>query len=136
MKTKLSILGILLVLILSGCSNDSDSSGAIVAGKWKLVQVSGSFAGTQSNFEPGTISWEFNPKNQSVKVINNNTNENLTDLFESGTYDYSIVTSENPEICSKILKINNIDMGCFEIVNGDLKIDQAYVDGYTITLKP
>lgn len=136
MKTKLSILGILLVLILSGCSNDSDNSGAIVAGKWKLVQVTGSFAGTQSNFEPGTISWEFNPRNQSVKVINNNTDEDLTDLFESGTYDYSVVTSENPEICSKILKINNIDMGCFEIVNGDLKIDQAYVDGYTITLKP
>ena len=101
MKTKLSILGILLVLILSGCSNDSDNSGAIVAGKWKLVQVTGSFAGTQSNFEPGTISWEFNPRNQSVKVINNNTDEDLTDLFESGTYDYSVVTSENPKYAQK-----------------------------------
>lgn len=136
MKKSLSILGIFLVLILSSCSSDSDNSGAIVAGKWKLVEVTGSFAGTQSNFEPGIITWEFNPRNHSVKVTNNNSDENLTDLFETGVYSYQIVNSDTPEICQKSLKINDIDMGCFEIVNGDLKIDQAFVDGYTITLKP
>ncbi len=137
MKTKLSILGILLALVLTSCSNDSNPSHAsIVDGQWKLIQVSGSFTGIASDFDPGLITWNFNPTTQTVTVVNHNTDENKTDIFETGVYNYQIVASENPDLCSQIIKIDNVEMGCFNIVEGNLKIDQAFVDGFTVTLAP
>jgi uncharacterized protein YcfL len=134
---KLSILGILLALILSGCSSDSNSPHAnIVEGQWKLIHVSGSFAGVSSDFVPGVITWDFNPTTQTVTVVNNNTNDNLTDIFETGVYNYSVVATQDPELCSEIIKIDDQEMGCFSIVNGHLQIDQSFVDGYTVTLAP
>lgn len=137
-KKSLLILGILFSLVASSCcsSGDNSSEGGVVAGQWKLINVSGSFAGVDSDFEPGVITWNFNPTTQTVTVVNNNTDENKTDIFETGIYNYQIVPNENPELCSEILKIDNIEMGCFGIVDGKLKIDQAFADGYMITLQP
>ncbi|MCF6132838.1 hypothetical protein [Flavobacterium wongokense] len=137
MKKHLTILGILLALIVSGCSSDSNSSHAsIVDGQWKLVHVSGSFAGISSDFAPGVITWDFNPTTQMVTVVNNNTDANLTDIFETGVYNYQIVANPDPQTCSQIIKIDNVEMGCFSIVNGNLEIDQAFADGFTVTLEP
>jgi hypothetical protein len=137
MKKQLSILGILLALIAFGCSSDSNSPHAnIVDGQWKLVHVGGSFAGVSSDFEPGIITWDFNPTTQTVTVVNNNADDNKTDIFETGVYNYQVVANPDPQTCSEILKIDNVEMGCFSIVDGNLRIDQAFADGYTLTLAP
>lgn len=137
MKKNLLISVILLGLTFTGCSSEpSTSHSNIVQGQWKLVKVSGSFAGIESNFSPGVIKWTFNPTTQTVTVINNNLNDNLTDLFDTGVYNYQIVQNPDPQTCSEIIKIDNIEMGCFTIVDGKLHIDQAFTDGYTATLAP
>jgi len=136
MKSKVLILGILLISLLSSCSKDTDTSHAnIVNGQWKLINVSGSFSGVNSNFVPGIITWDFNPTTQTVTVINNNTDSNLTDIFETGVYNYQVVENENPQLCTETIRMDGIEMGCFNIINGDLKIDQAFTDGYSVTLK-
>lgn len=135
MKSKLSFLGILLILLFAGCSSESDSSQSnSIDGQWKLVNVSGSFAGVSSDFAPGIITWDFNSTTQTVTVVNHNTDDNLTDLFETGVYNYQIVENPNPDSCAEIIKIDNIEMGCFSLVDGTLHIDQAFLDGYTVTL--
>lgn len=137
MKKQLLILGILLTVIISGCSSDSRSShNNIVDGQWKLTRVSGSFAGVESNFAPGVITWDFNPTTQTVTVVNNNTDDTLTDIFETGVYNYQIVASQNVELCSEILKIDGVEMGCFSLDGNNLKIDQSFADGYALTLIP
>lgn len=136
MTKQLSILGILLALLFSGCNNDSNNQTSIVDGQWKLVHVTGSFAGVSSDFEPGVITWTFNPTTQMVTVVNNNTDVSLTDLLETGVYNYQIVASQNPDMCSEVIQIDNMDMGCFSIVDGNLVIDQAVLDGYTVKLVP
>lgn len=137
MKKQLLILGILLAVIISGCSSETRSShDSIVDGQWKLTRVTGSFAGVESNFVPGVITWSFNPTTQTVTVVNNNTNNNLTDIFETGVYNYQIVSSQNPDLCSEILKIDGMEMGCFSLAGNELKIDQSFSDGYALTLIP
>ncbi len=137
MKKQLSFFGILLALAISGCSSDSNSSHAeIVEGQWKLINVSGSFAGVSNDFEPGVITWDFNPTLHTVTVVNNNTDDNLTDLFDTGVYNYQIVPNPDPQTCSELLTVDIMELGCFSIVDGNLKIDQAFADGFTITLAP
>lgn len=136
-KKQLSFLAISLSMLFFSCSSDSKpSQEKILQGRWKLVHVSGSFAGASSQFEPGVITWTFNTATNKVTIVNNNTDENLTDLFDTGVYNYQIVQSDNPEICPQVIKIDNIEMGCFSLSEGSLKIDQAFLDGYTVTLNP
>lgn len=135
MKSKLSILGILLMLLFSGCSNDSKSSTSdAISGRWKLISVDGTFAGIHDTFPEGTINWDFNPITQMVTVTNNNTDPNLWDMLETGIYNYHFVN--NPDLpCSQSLEIDGTVYGCFSIVNDSLIIDQSVADGYAITLK-
>lgn len=137
MKKQLSFLRLLLAIVVSACSSDSSSNHAsIVDGQWKLVRVTGSFAGVSSDFASGEISWTFNPTTQMVTVVNHNTDDTKIDIFETGVYNYQIVAGENPQICSQIIKIDNIEMGCFEIIDGNLILNQDFADGYTLTLTP
>lgn len=137
MKKNLSILGILLAGLLTGCSSESNSSHSnIVNGQWKLVNVSGSFAGINNDFPAGTITWDFNPTTQMVTVVNNNTDDSLNDILETGIYNYQIINSSDPDFCSQTIKINNHEMGCFSVVNDTLQISEAHVDGFTISLAP
>ena len=134
MKKSIALLGILLTILLAGCSNDSSSHSKVLDGQWKLVHVGGSFGGVSNDFNPGIITWTFNPTTQTMTVVNNNTDDNLTDIFETGVYNYQIVDSENPDLCSEVLKIDNVEMGCFSVVNDSLHIDQSFLDGYLVTL--
>lgn len=135
-KKQISFLAILAVLFFSACSSsDSDSSNNnIFNGQWKLIQVSGSIVGFVHDFEPGTVLWNFDSTNNTVTIVNNNTNTELTDLFESGHYNFQIENSENPQICSETLEIQNIEMGCFSVSNDTLTINQSYADGYSVML--
>ncbi len=122
---------LLTVIMLSGCSNDSGSNADTVEGQWKLINVSGTFAGIDNDFEPGLITWDFNPITQTVSVVNNNTDPNKWDVFETGVYNYQIV--DNPEFpCGEIIKIDGIEMGCFSVTENEFVIDQSIADGFRL----
>ncbi|RKS01823.1 hypothetical protein [Flavobacterium sp. 102] len=132
MKSILS-LTILLLILLSGCSNDSNPNSDAVQGQWKLINVSGTFAGIDNNFAPGLITWNFNPTTQTVTVVNNNTDPDKWDVFETGVYNYLII--DNPEFpCGEIIKIDGIEMGCFSVTDNEFVIDQSIADGFRLKL--
>lgn len=131
MKKAILTLGIILLVLQSSCSNDSNTNSNTVQGQWKLVNVSGTFAGIDNDFEPGLITWDFNPTTQMVSIVNNNTDLDKWDVFETGVYNYQIV--ENPEFtCGEILKIDGIEMGCFTFTNNSLVVDQSIADGFRL----
>jgi hypothetical protein len=135
MKSKLSILVILLTLLFVSCSSESNSStNDGVSGQWKLVNVTGTFGGINDNFPEGIITWDFNPITQMVTVTNNNTNPNLLDIFETGVYSYQFIN--NPESpCGERIEIDGSAVGCYSVFNDSLVIDQSIADGFAITLK-
>jgi hypothetical protein len=133
MKKLLSFFGIMILLLLSACNNNSNNSDPL-QGQWKLVNVTGTFAGINSNFPQGMITWDFNSITQTVTVTNNNADSNLWDVFETGVYTYQFVN--NPvSPCGQSIDINGSAYGCYSISSNTLVIDQSIADGFTITLK-
>ncbi len=133
MKKSVLSLAILLLVLLPSCSNDSNPNTDIIQGQWKLINVSGTFAGIDNDFAPGLITWDFNPTTQTVTVVNNNTDANLWDVFETGVYNYQIVdNSEYP--CGEIIEIDGIEMGCFSVTGDNFVIDQSIADGFRLQL--
>lgn len=133
MKQLITSLALLVTLFLSGCSGDSNSTPIDqVQGQWKLVNVSGTFAGINHDFAPGLITWTFNPITQTVTVVNNNTDNNKWDVLDTGVYNYQIVADNQEYPCDEILKIEGGDMGCFTVSGNSLLIDQSVADGFAI----
>lgn len=135
MKKLITPFALLLLFLATGCSKDSNAAAInSIQGRWKLVNVNGTFAGINNNFTPGTIIWDFNPITQTVTVVNNNPDPNKWDVLETGVYNYQLVN--NPEMpCNESLEINGSSYGCFSISNDSLIIDQSVADGFFITLK-
>jgi hypothetical protein len=136
MKKAIPVLILLLSLVQMGCSCPSSSNPTAdgVQGQWKLVAVDGTFAGIHETFAPGLITWTFDPSNQTVTVVNNNTNTNAWDLLDTGVYDYHFVN--NPDSpCGEQIEIDGSIYGCYTISSDHFIIDQAIADGYTITLQ-
>jgi hypothetical protein len=130
MNKSILFLATFLLVLLPSCSNDSNPNADTVEGQWKLINVSGTFAGVGNDFAPGLITWDFNPTTQTVTVVNNN-NTDLWDVFETGLYNYQIV--DNPEFpCGEIIKIDGIEMGCFSFTGNELVIDQSIADGFRL----
>lgn len=133
-RKSIVLLCLFTVSLLTSCSKDSEPTTSSVAGKWKLTNVSGTFAGIDNDISPGLITWDFNPITQTVTVVNNNPENGLWDVFETGVYNYHIVTdAEYP--CGEIIRIDNNDMGCFVIENDSFIIDQSVADGFRLTLQ-
>jgi len=135
MKKTIFISLFFLSTFLLSCSNDNNMSrNDSVSGRWKLVNVTGTFGGINDNFTPGLITWDFNPITQTVTVVNNNTNTNLWDVLETGVYNYQFVN--NPDSpCGENVEIDGSVFGCYSVVNDSLVIDQSIADGFAITLK-
>jgi hypothetical protein len=135
MKKSIFLFCLVAFTTLNSCSKDSNSSiDDPIAGEWKLVNVSGTFAGINNNFPLGMITWNFNPNTLTVTVVNNNTNPNLWDVLETGTYTYQYIN--NPDSpCGESIEIDESVFGCYTFVNDSLIIDQSIADGFAITLK-
>ncbi len=135
MKKIIFICAIFISVLLSSCSNDNKSNkNDSVSGRWKLVNVTGTFAGINNNFTSGLITWDFNAITQTVTVVNNNTDPNLWDVLETGVYNFQIIN--NPDFpCGESIEIDGSVFGCYSVVNDSLVIDQSIADGFAITLK-
>jgi hypothetical protein len=146
MKTKIHktslLFAFVLMLMLSAtsCGNDNDDvitnqdeQQNIDSGTWKLVRVYGGIAGIDHSFTPGLITWTFDPVNHITTVVNNNTDQSLNDILESGEYIYQIMQPDNPEDCENRFTFDElVDMGCLFMENDRLIIDQRYADGFRL----
>jgi hypothetical protein len=135
MKKFLFATFIFINVTLSSCSNDDNFTNKnSVEGSWKLVNVTGTFAGINNNFTYGIITWDFNSITQTVTVVNNNTDSNLWDVLETGVYNYQFIN--NPDSpCGESIEIDGSVFGCYSVENDNLVIDQSIADGFAITLK-
>lgn len=122
---------LIIALMFSNCSNDDDRNDEeTLSGMWKLIEVKGSIAGTNDTFEPGLITWNFNPSTQTFTVVNKNTDEEARDIFESGTYPYKVVTSPIANsTCNKSIELNSANFGCITIIQSTLQINDGAADG-------
>ncbi|MFT3794226.1 hypothetical protein [Flavobacterium sp.] len=144
MKT-VKLLTLALSLVLLSCSDNDDKEPtqqivtpqptASINGTWHLVNVNGGFGGTSDDFPVGMITWEFNQAQQTVTVVNNNTDPQAQDILPSGTYDYDFVANEaTPEICNTNIKIGNTNLGCYSIGSQTFVMSQIEADGFEIRL--
>lgn len=127
---------LVIAVIFSSCINDDDRSNeGTLTGSWKLIEVKGSIAGTNDTFEPGLITWNFNPSTQTFTVVNKNTDEEARDIFESGTYPYKVITSPIANsVCNKSIELNSADFGCIMITKSMLQINNGATDGEILNL--
>ena len=134
---KVILFFLLAVVVLSGCSSDDNKAATPVpalSGSWSLVNVSGSIAGTSTDFPEGTIVWTFN--NGNVAVVNNNPADGTAeDFFETGTYPYVFTVAEVSTTCTHSLKVSQLDLGCVSQNQETLTIAQVEADGYVLTFK-
>ena len=138
MKTFKLLSAFVVALTFVGC-NDDDNNGSQtdpLAGEWRLTHLMGGIAGNNVSFEPGTISWDFDPESGTVTVVNTNTNEQLEDLFESGTYEFSFEeNTATPASCEEVLVIDDVSLGCWNASSSTLTLTQIENDGFVVTLK-
>ncbi|MBD3583628.1 hypothetical protein [Flavobacterium selenitireducens] len=133
---KLQLLSLALLLALSySCKNDDEGdNNTTLEGTWKLRNVQGGFGGANETFEPGAITWTFDLSDSTVTVVNSQP-ESEYDFFETGVYDFSMVTTGQPGNCNTSATIAQTDFGCITLNGTTLKFSQAAADGFDITLK-
>lgn len=138
MKKFIVLLVALSASFLTACDEDlaatpvNNPPAEFADGEWHLVQVTGSIAGINHTYEPGTITWTFNDDG-TVDVINTNTNDNLTDFFETGNYEFTFAPNEDtPDMCAEVLMIENINFGCQVANDEEMTLTNTWADGYQL----
>lgn len=127
----LKMVFLVVLLAVIGCSDNDDNNKNIIKdlnGKWTLLTASGTIAGVTHEFTNGTIVWEFSANN-TLTVINNNTNNNLQSGIASGIYNYSITENGTSENCTFKITINQNELGCIVVNDNQMNIDQNVPDG-------
>lgn len=134
---KITFLFVLAAACFIGCSDDDDNNSGTASPllqNWTLVNSGGGFAGTNYDFEKGLITWQFRA-NGSVKIVNNNTDQQKADGLDSGTYSYTITANTSQiQDCAESMKINEYVFYCYDIdASGKLILDDSPVDGIKLT---
>lgn len=132
MKSFKLLSALLILFLTNSCTVDDDVIvDPTILGRWNLVQVSGTIAGTTYNFTYGDVTWDF--ALQSVIVTNNNLNENLIGTFESGTYSYQVSNvAVEAFSCVQTISFFADDVNCLQFDNNTLYISQNIADGITL----
>jgi len=99
-------------------------------GTWSLVNLNGSLAGFNEDFEIGEITWSFG---EMDVVIENNSDQPISG-FESGEYTYNVNKKESSSFVYE-LQIGEQNLGPITRLTPDsLVVDQRAVDGLQYTL--
>lgn len=126
MKLKNLLFTLLLGIgLLSSCSKNNSNSippVELLNGTWSLKNLSGGFPGLNENYPDGAITWTFNSQDQTINV-NNNEPASMSFIFDSGTYNYSIIEINS----QKYLNIENDEYGGLDISINNLTIDQNII---------
>ena len=128
MKT-IKLLSLLSFIILfNSCVTDDHSDDfPSYLGTWNLTKSSGTIAGTTTEFESGLIKWEIT--SDSIYVINNNTDENLQDGFQTGPYSYTLHEDLSATDCVRWLSFGPDDRYCLGYSYNELSLNQFVADG-------
>lgn len=128
----LSSFLILGLVFFTSCSNDDDTTTQVESLDriWNLSNVSGGFAGVDIDYEDGSVTWEFILENQLLIVTSSLTDDSPQSTFlplQTGEYDFTTTEFDG----RTFLQIedfgifNNGDYGRYQILNGELIIDQS-----------
>lgn len=129
MKTIPFLSALIAAFILYSCSsNDDNVQNNTITGSWTLVASTGTIAGINHQFNENTIIWSFNTNN-TVTILNNNTDETLQSGFPSGTYPYNIANNDVVASCPKNITIDMAEFGCIAIYESEMDINQNIADG-------
>ncbi len=130
MKSLQFMTAILLFVVFTNCSNDDDNNTQpTTIATWNLTRVTGGIAGVDQTITPGLIKWTFNTETSTLIVVNNNTDDDIFDFYDSGTYSYSIENNGTDEI----LSINGTSFGAVVGSLNELTIDEQIDDGFVLT---
>ena len=135
MKINLFIPLICFVLLLSSCSRTDNNLGneEAINVTWSLKSTVGGLAGTNVNFNMGTVLWTFNDSSNTLTVINNNTNDDVYDGLETGSYSYTMTTIDGLEY---LIVNEDYNLGRLEYINSELTLDNGIpLDGLLLTFE-
>ncbi len=137
MKTTIRLFLFSFVIVLfTNCSNDDDTIAPAISGIWNVSNVSGGLAGINDDYDPGVIVWNFNNRNQTLVVTNNNTENVIYDGYPSGTYTYSVTVLDG----KSYLTVGNNEFGRITFETNTATLNQnelsggAGADGFMISL--
>lgn len=134
---KFKFLLALSFAFLASCNNGDDDNNTpqSVVGAWRLVNVRGGIAGTDDDFNDGSIIWTFE-NNGNVSVWNTNTDDTKQDLIETGEYTYTFLPNPaTPQSCAEAIYIDGVSYGCYNVTGDTLVLNQVEADGYEVTLE-
>jgi hypothetical protein len=137
---KISVILLLSSLfIVSACQESKSTSPILItdqlAGKWSIVQVLHGFSSNLQQYPPNTIEWDFNTTAHTVTIQNNSTNTDDRYIFENGTYPYTLTPNTDASLgCLQTLTVQDVNLGCCTITNGELSFSAIYLDGDYVKL--
>ncbi|MBR9913440.1 MAG: hypothetical protein GYB32_01225 [Algicola sp.] len=131
MRTHLVIL--LYCLLTLSCNSDDDAAVVIeptLDGQWSLTNISGGLVGLDQDFEEGTIVWDFDTENEQVMITNNSDSEMVYSGLNSGTYDYSVSSTET----STVISVDFLNLEIMTLTANQLVLDDGIAfDGFLLT---
>jgi hypothetical protein len=137
MKVYGIIFSFVIMFFIMGCSTDNTHENSDVpSGTWNLINVSGGLAGIDNDFEKGKIVWNFNVKDSTLVVANNDGSNSIYNGLATGTYTYSIHEGKD----EFYLLINDKEVGGITLAKSQLVIDQnsttngSGADGFVMVL--
>lgn len=129
---KLSLLMILSLVFFTNCNNNDDSNKTeTLNGIWNLKNVFGGLQGTNIDYSPGEVQWNFNMEYNTLIIENNIISTGPEDIYaglDSGTYNIRIEQNGDTDT----LFINDTKRGVIILLNtSNLKIDDGLAaDGF------
>ena len=133
MKLKFFLLAPLALLMACNNSDDNNTTQSI-EGAYRLASVRGGIAGTNDEFNDGSIIWTFE-NNGNIHVWNTNTDDSKQDLIETGDYIYTFQPNTvTPQTCATAIYIDGVSYGCYDLNGDNLTLSQVESDGYEVTL--
>lgn len=135
---RIILITFLSILTLSSCSiGENDEQQQIQKTYWHLINVSGGIAGVDHDFALNKIIWSFNEPTLKLTVNNTNTDSTIEDGFDSGVYNYSVITNGDKEY----VVVNSNELGLVTVTETTLVIDQnlmstgSEADGFIYTFR-
>ena len=137
---KIYVLLLLCSLFVVSACQESKSTSCVfpsdqIAGKWSIVQVLHGFSSFIQEYPRNTIEWDFDTTAHTVTIQNNSSNTTDRYIFENGTYPYVLTPNTDGSLgCLQTLTVQDVNLGCCTITNGELSFSAIYLDGDYVKL--
>ncbi|MBU3680777.1 MAG: hypothetical protein FGM16_02425 [Flavobacterium sp.] len=139
MKKIIGFFLLFSLLFILSCQENKATNTALtpeqLEGEWNLIYVLHGFSSFVKEYPRATIVWRFNTANQTVTIQNNSTDNTERYIFENGTYPYSLELNTDVTLgCPQILSVQDVNLGCCTITNGELSLSSIALDGDFVKL--